>query len=110
MSKYKPNNSVFGQQVRLAYLEARLFLDGEFYTKKLMQFGYTRQCISSDINLYLKTYGKVMNYCPFKKRFILDRRFKPKILAHHQLAAYARYVESIFQVSSKSLSNLRSDD
>lgn len=92
-----------GQPIRLAYIEARLFLDGEFYTKKLMQFGFTRQCASADINEYLRRYGPVMNYCPQRKRFILDRRFKPKILKPDQLAAYAMHVESVYLLAYKPL-------
>lgn len=92
-----------GQPIRLAYLEARLFLDGEFYTKKLTQFGFSRQIASGDINEYLRKYGNAMNYCPHRKRFILDRRYKPKILKPNQLSAYAAQVESVYLLAYKPL-------
>lgn len=90
-----------GQPIRLAYLEARPFLDGEFYTRKLMQFGFSRQSASADINEYLKKYGQIMNYCSSRKRFILDHRHKPKILKPEQLAAFAMHVESVYLLAYK---------
>lgn len=97
------DDNSFGRPIRLAYLEARLFLDGEFYSRKLMQFGYTRQSASSDIKTYLAMHPGVMNYCPSRKRFLLDRRYKPKLLRQEQLAPYARYVETVFQMAYKPL-------
>ena len=95
--------AAFAQPIRLAYLESRLFLDGEVYTKKLRQLGLSRASASADINLYLARYGQVMNYCPHRKRFILNRRFKPRLVPKHQMAAFARYVESIYSIAFKPL-------
>ena len=97
------DDNSFGKPIRLACLEARLFLDGEFYSRKLMQFGYSRQSASSDINTYLKMHPGVMSYCPRRKRFILDGRHKPKLLRQEQLASFARYVETVFLMAYKPL-------
>ncbi|WKT59094.1 hypothetical protein Q2E61_09155 [Microbulbifer thermotolerans] len=94
-------DTAFGQAIRLAYFEARLFLDGEFHTPKLRQFGISRQVASSDINYYLRTYGPVANYCPRRQRFILDRRYKPRLLDRRHHAAFAMHVENIYALAVK---------
>jgi hypothetical protein len=96
-----PDSSSFGLEIRLAYLEAKLFLDGEYSTLKIRALGISRQTASADINVYVTRYGHVMNYCPSRKRYILDRRFKPRILLAKDLAPFARYVESVHALAYK---------
>jgi hypothetical protein len=95
------NETPFGRQVRLAYLEARLFLDGEIHTGILIALGVTRQVASRDINYYLRNHGRIFVYRPKLKRFILDRRSKPRLLPRHHHASFARYVESVHGLAYK---------
>ena len=94
-------DTFFNQKIRLRYMEARLFLDGEVNQSAIIKLGVTRQVAGADFKAYLAAHKGVMRYDANLKKYILSGRHKPKLLHENQLEDFAHFVERILVIASK---------
>lgn len=98
------SSAIFGQPVRLRYLEARLFTDGHINATRLRKtFGTTRQQASTDIRDYLQLAGPLMRYNASKKSYVLNRRFTPKLMPREHHEALLHSVDTIRAIMQPAL-------
>lgn len=95
------SDALFGQAVRLRYLEAKLFTQGWVNTTTLKTLGITRQQASADINEYQRIAGNALRYDESRKAYMLDSRFKPRLLTKAQLQVFADSVDLICILTPK---------
>lgn len=95
------SSTFFNKKIRLRYMEARLFLDGEVNQSAIIKLGVTRQAAGADFKAYLSAHKGVMRYDASLKKYILSGRHKPKLLHENQLADFAHFVERIFAIASQ---------
>ncbi len=85
--------AAFDQKIRLMYLEAKLFTDGNVYTGILTDLGIGRAQASKDLNEYLFRFPGAMHYDRSVKRYQLNNTHKPGLIYRQVFGDVIKSVE-----------------